>query len=261
MSQNYLQLAFSEIGKTLTNPLRLRNLFDYKKRYSWRMSFLPENQQKWKESSWTTIEVQEQKFKSRTYDKYEDYLRHQRSKLDRFLLDWDNSWLKEYDQKYYLVLKERLTPHITSRGTSVLCLAARLGTEVRSFLDLGCFAIGIDLNPGKENKYVVCGDFHDLQFSDDSIDIVFTNSFDHALKPDKIVSETQRVLKLNGKFFLEVSLGEKQGEEPGDYEVFFWPEIEDVIAFVERCGLRLVHREEIRKPFAGGSFLIFEKIA
>jgi hypothetical protein len=34
-----------------------------------------------------------------------------------------------------------------------------------------------------------------------------------------------------------------------------------VIAFVERCGLRLVHREEIRKPFAGGSFLIFEKIA
>ena len=48
---------------------------------------------------------------------------------------------------------------------TVLCLAARIGTEVKAFLDLGCFAIGIDLNPGTDNRYVVHGDFHDLQFA------------------------------------------------------------------------------------------------
>jgi SAM-dependent methyltransferase len=259
MPQNYLELFVSEVVKTISNPLRLKNLLDKKKRYSWRMAFLPENQQNWKESSWKTWKVQDKEFNVRAYEKYEDYLRHQKSKLERIMLDWDNSWLKEYDQKYYLVLKERLTPHIQNKGLSVLCLAARIGTEVRSFIDLGCFAVGLDLNPGKENKYVVCGDFHDLQFADESIDIVFTNSLDHSLKPDKVISEAGRVLKPNGKMFLEVAVGAKEGQEAGDYEVFFWAEIEDVINFVEGYSFKHIHREQIKKPFNGGNFLIFEK--
>lgn len=256
--QNYLKLFISEAVKTIANPLRLRKLLNKKTFYSWRMGFLPENQIGWKDSSWKTW--QDRKFNIRAYEKYEYYLRHQSSKLDRFMLDWDNSWLKEYDKYYYLVLKERLSPHIQNKNLSVLCLAARIGTEVRSFIDLGCFAVGLDLNPGQDNKYVVCGDFHSLQFADESIDIVFTNSLDHALKPDEIIREARRVLKPHGHIFLEVALGNKEGSEPGDYEVFFWAKIEDVVNLVEGGLFKLIHSEEIKKPFNGGKFLIFEKI-
>ena len=46
----------------------------------------------------------------------------------------------------------------------MLCLGARLGTEVRALHNLGYFAIGIDLNPGVDNPYVLMGDFHKLVF-------------------------------------------------------------------------------------------------
>lgn len=62
-------------------------------------------------------------------------------------IDIDN-----YDKTYRKHLRDRLQSHINVKGTSVLCLAARVGTEVKAFLDLGCFAMGIDLNPGLEKS-------------------------------------------------------------------------------------------------------------
>ena len=73
------------------------------------------------------------------------------------------------------------------KAASVLCLGARQGTEVKAFLDLGCFAVRIDLEPGAENQFVVQGDFHDLKFPTESVDIVFTNSLDHAFDPKKMI--------------------------------------------------------------------------
>ena len=57
-------------------------------------------------------------------------------------------------------------------GQDAAVVGARIGTEVKAFLDLGAVAIGIDLNPGENNRYVVYGDFHDLQFASGSIDVV-----------------------------------------------------------------------------------------
>lgn len=259
MLKEYISRIPSEILKTIKNPLRLANIFDKRKLYAWRMSIYPENQLEWKKSSWKRQE--NQNFDKREYQSYEDYVRHQRSKLTGMLLTGENEWLERYDQRYYEVLKERLTAHIHTKGLSVLCLAARIGTEVRSFIDLGCFAIGLDLNPGKENKYVVCGDFHYIQYADESVDIVFTNSFDHALKPEQIISEARRVLKPNGRFFLEVALGSKEGESAGDYEAFHWDTIDDVIPLFEKQSFKFIHSETIRKPFHGGKFIIFEKIS
>ena len=56
-------------------------------------------------------------------------------------------------------------------GCSVLCLGARLGGEVRAFTAMGALSIGIDLNPGPNNAYVLPGDFHHLQFAQSVFDV------------------------------------------------------------------------------------------
>lgn len=248
MPKNYLGTYVSEISKTAKKPWRILKIFNKKTFYGWLWSFRPEEQ----EAVWQ----KEQELNRRIYDNYEDYVRHQKSKLDRFILDWDNAWInQDYDKVYRERLRERLKSHVTATGASVLCLAARLGTEVKSFIDLGCFGIGIDLNPGKDNKYVVVGDFHQLQFADHSVDIIFTNSLDHVLYPEKILSEVKRVLKNNGRFMMDLSEG-----GVGEYETLSWSSKEDIISLVEQYSFELIHREEINYPFKEGSFLIFQRI-
>lgn len=96
---------------------------------------------------------------SRAYRKYEDYLSHQRLKLG---LMGD---LTEYDARFTDALRQRLAESgLIAKGMRVLCLGARRGAEVKAFQDLGCFAVGLDLNPGRRNRYVLYGDFHSLAF-------------------------------------------------------------------------------------------------
>src|SRR5688572_18388830 len=91
----------------------------------------------------------EASFQRRTYRNYEEYVAHQVAKLSK--LD-----LREYDSRYRAVLRERLEKlDLLRRGDTVLCLGARIGTECKAFIDLGCFSVGIDLNPGAENAHVV----------------------------------------------------------------------------------------------------------
>ena len=94
-----------------------------------------------------------EQFQQRQYASYEEYVRHQQSKLP--YLD-----LSDYDRKYRQLLRERLQkiPGL-KKGASVLCLGARRGTEVAAFLDLDCTAVGVDLNPGPDNPLVIYGDF------------------------------------------------------------------------------------------------------
>lgn len=249
MTQQTLPWFISETIKTIRNPLRARNLFDKKKVLPWVWSYRPEESTNWQQST-------NPKFQTRNYGNYSEYARHQGSKLERFLLNWDKSWLKKYDVSYRSSLREVLKPHIQDSGINVLCLAARIGTEVKAFLDLGCFAVGLDLNPGQDNKYVVFGDFHALQYADESVDIVFTNSFDHVLYPDKILSEVRRVLKPNGRFLAELALGLDEGIKPGDYESFFWSKLEDLVHIIEEHSFEIIHREKFSKA---REFLIFRK--
>ena len=133
----------------------------------------------------------------------------------------------------------------------VLCLAARIGTEVKAFLDLGCRAIGIDLNPGPENEYVVQGDFHNLQFPPNSMDVVYTNSLDHAFDIDRIAAEVLRVLKPEGVLIIEAVKGRDQGVNPGFFESFFWNNIEELIGLFERAGFTVTLRAPITYPWPG----------
>lgn len=191
---------------------------------------------------WNT---KEHTFQSRRYDSYEAYLDHQRAKLETH--DFAN-----YDTEFRTVLRERLAAlDVAWQGRTVLCLGARIGSEVKAFLDLGSFAIGVDLNPGKENRYVVHGDFHDLQYAPKSIDVVYTNSLDHAFDVDRIAKEVLKVLKPDGLFIVEAAQGTDQGVNPGFFESFFWKNIDQLIRVFENAGFNVTRRTEITHPWPG----------
>src|SRR3989338_2256161 len=135
---------------------------------------------------------------------------------------------------------------------NVLCLAARIGTEVKAFLDIGCFAVGIDLNPGIVNKYVVHGDFHDIQFPDHTVDVIFSNSLDHAFDLNKLIKEVKRVLKANGFLILEIVRGTEEGYMPGYYEAAVWEKIDDLLDIFLKSGFDIVNKVNFEYPWRGG---------
>ena len=189
--------------------------------------------------------AQGEPFQKRSYDSYEDYLEHQKAKLETHEFG-------SYDDEFRATLRERLIAlDLDWQGRSVLCLAARIGTEVKAFLDLGAFAIGIDLNPGEENRYVVQGDFHDLQFAPGSLDVVYTNSLDHAFDIERIAKEVSKVLKPDGFFVVEAVQGRDQGVNPGFFESFFWKNIDELVHLFEKAGFTVVRRTPITRPWPG----------
>src|SRR4030067_1257414 len=206
-----------------------------RKRYKWENNYADKN-------------LRRKKYKS-----YSEYLKHQRSKLATI----KEKWLPNYDIKYRVALRDRLKKQgIVKPKMSVLCLAARIGTEVKSFLDLGCFAVGLDINPGKSNKYVVYGDFHDIQFADNSVDIVFTNSLDHTFDFDRLLKEIKRVLKPNGFLILEIFKGKNEGMGSGYYEAVEWEKIDDALDIFIKSGLRIVKETDFEYPWEGGRHVV-----
>ncbi len=185
---------------------------------------------------------------SRQYGTYEQYLEHQKSKLGK---------IKSIEKKSNVLragLKERLPLVAAVRsGASVLCLAARSGAECEAFIELGLFAVGIDLNPGKDNKLVLPGDFHAIQFAPDSVDIVYTNSLDHSFDLARVVGEVRRILKPGGTFIAEIVLGadDTDGRPPGDYEAMWWSKADDVVLSIAQNGFSLSGKSRFDQPWQG----------
>lgn len=171
-----------------------------------------------------------------TYDNYESYIEHQASKLDK-----KPAVCTKFDKLIEAEMDEFLDKYKIENKSSVLCLAARLGGEVRAFIKHGFFAVGIDLNPGQNNRFVLSGDFHDIQFPDHSVDIIFTNSMDHSLYIDKLLSEINRVLKPDGLLITKIPLGFKENNNHGfsTYEVSQWKRVSDVLELmVKNFGIK-----------------------
>lgn len=230
-----------EAKKIVTTPGRWREVFRLRR---WRqlfsiLLFRARSGNHWQSTG------EEKQFKRREYSSYEEYVRHQQSKFQ--YLD-----LTEYDRNYRLQLGERLKSLASlKKGANVLCLGARQGTEVKAFLDLGCFAVGIDLCPGKDNKYVLHGDFHDLQFASESADIIFTNSFDHVFNADKMIGEIKRVLKPDGLLIIEAIHGEAQSTAPDHYASFWWQCVDDLVALLAKHDFKPGQRTSFSQPWPG----------
>jgi SAM-dependent methyltransferase len=144
----------------------------------------------------------------RRYGSYDDYVRHQGGKLRR-----QHGELTAHDHNYEQVVFERYAALPLARCT-VLCLGARLGGEVRAFTRLGALAIGVDIEPGQRNQFVVAGDVHRLQFADGVFDVAFTNILDHILDIEAFIQEAERVLKDDGRLIVEIA-----DVDMGRYEV------------------------------------------
>jgi len=195
-------------------------------------------------------------FQVRRYRDYAAYVAHQRAKRER----WDTGGLADHDRRFRAVLRERLSRDAPiAAGMAVLCLGARMGGEVAAFHDLGCFAVGIDLNPGAANPYVLPGDFHELPFPPACVDVVFTNSLDHTSDIDRIVGEVLRVLKPSGLLIVEAVRGSAEGVAPKFYESFFWESIDDLSRFMIDQGFTLVARHPFASPWLGEQLCLRRK--
>lgn len=146
----------------------------------------------------------------RKYNSYEEYLEHQSSKLNK-LLKKKNKWSQKVRPECFSKQVKRFFPRIENfikyvKKGKIICLGARVGIEVVTFKRLGFKdTIGIDLNPGKDNKYVIKGDFHNMEFEDSSFDNAYCNCIDHVMDIRVFSKEVHRVLKDKGILILEIS--------------------------------------------------------
>jgi SAM-dependent methyltransferase len=179
----------------------------------------------------------------KAYRDYTQYLRHQKRKVR-----WrSRAWLDEYEARYRSALLSRVG-HLVRGGDRVLCLAARKGGEVRAFRDAGAFAVGIDLEPGPENRYVLYGDFHALDFPDGSADLVFTNSLDHVFDLARLIHEVHRVLRPGGLFVTEIVVGRSDGRPHSYYDAAGWTSVDRVVDTLVSGGFVVEERKPIEFP-------------
>jgi SAM-dependent methyltransferase len=171
----------------------------------------------------------------RKYKSYQQYVDHQSQKLEKNYERFRQRRDKRVES--FVSRLEPVSPLIP--GGKVLCLAARLGEEVEALRKLGHQdSVGIDLNPGPDNEYVVKGDFHDIPFGNAVFDGVYCNSLDHAWDMTKISSEAARVLKPGGLLILDVPFVRpfrghdyrKNVRKKNKYESTLWDGLDDVLA-------------------------------
>jgi SAM-dependent methyltransferase len=168
----------------------------------------------------------------RRYASYDEYVEHQASKLDKIA-----PRLREKEDEDFAEFRRRFATCAALEGArSLLCLGARLGTEVRALHDLGYFAVGIDLNPGEGNPYVLPGDFHGIVFPSGSVDAVYTNALDHVFSLEQLVGEVQRLLRPGGAFVADLELGSEEGFIPGEYESAMWRDHERLVEQIKHLG-------------------------
>ena len=238
---SFINATWEQVTLCIRRPRRLLNLFSRQKcaglwRY-FQSAGIVKN--RWEENDGVL---------SRSYRSYAEYLSHQKSGLE--YVDFS-----EYDRLFAKTLRERLSASsYVVPGASVLCIAARVGSEVRAFLDLGCFAVGIDINNRRDSPYVLHGDFHQLVFPDHSVDILYTNSLDHSFDLGRVLTEVQRVLKSSGILIVELAIGSEHGMSAGFYEACWWKDPSSVLKLIEERGFEKLGSVPFDIPWPGECF-------
>lgn len=195
-------------------------------------------------------------FHTKDYGNYDEYTKHQKSKLDDNLTE--RKWFKKYNIDYKKFLTMLLKKFVDVKGKSSLCIGARTGTEVQSFIDLGSFSVGIDLNTGKDNKYVVTGDASAIQYPDSSIDIVYTNALDHFLKIEESISEIKRVLKPDG--FFVFLIGTPEDAKKDKWGSTYWDGVKEVIEYlVRKYGFKFIGAADVKKTGWFSDFVVMKR--
>lgn len=163
---------------------------------------------------------------------YENYLTHQKKKFDLYKKVLDREFEDQVNSFYQLFKNIKLT---NSNRIYSLCLGARTGAEVKAFRKLNFFSIGVDINYPKNSPYVVYGDFHKLDFPDNSFDIIYSNCIDHCFDIKKLLSESKRLCNEDGIILFHIQKGTKDGsrENFGDWEALGWQDTNLIIKQIE----------------------------
>lgn len=174
----------------------------------------------------------------RQYKNYDKYLKHQAKKFDIGF----SKKIKKFIPKYFPNNVRSFEKRINGfkdyvRHGKILCLGARTGAEVEAFRNLGFpYSIGIDINPGPNNEYVVKGDFHNMDFEDNSFDTIYSNCIDHAWNLRKLSKEIYRVSNKKARLILEIDhlLKKTKNERKkllkknSKYESIMWDDFRDI---------------------------------
>ncbi|MFM6113613.1 MAG: class I SAM-dependent methyltransferase [Sphaerospermopsis kisseleviana] len=249
LNMNLIQIVVKEFKDTLERPQRLGKLFDYSSLKKWlrfqEIRVIARND--WKNTG---------NISQRNVPSYDQYIKLQKSKLE--YLD-----LSSHEKKFRTSLRQRLSElhsqdYIKPSNRTALCLGARLGAEVAAFRDLGYFAVGVDLNPGNNNPYVMYGDFHKLEFSDNSVDVIYSNSLDHCYELKLILSEIKRLLKNDGYLIIEADPGSNEGISPDLWATMSYETVDSLKTEIETSGLILVQALPFEYP-RNGTQLVFTR--
>jgi SAM-dependent methyltransferase len=176
---------------------------------------------------------------------YANYLKHQSFKF--FLLekrlDKEFNTMTQYFKKNFKKLKLK-------KGNT-LCLGARTGAEVKAFRELGYFAIGVDIKYPKDSPYVFYGDFHNLDFPDQSFDIIYANILDHVYNYKKFFKEILRTTKRNGKFIFDIQKGIKETgvSNFGNFETYGWVHSDIIIKKILNFKMRLIKKIDLNSNY------------
>ncbi len=181
---------------------------------------------------------------------YQNYLMHQKFKFDFYKKPLDDNF-EDQTNYFFDNFKNIKTKYKDKKYT--LCLGARTGAEVNAFRKLNFFSIGIDINYPKNSPYVIFGDFHNLQFPNESFDIVYSNCIDHTYDLNKFVNEAKRVCKKDGLIIFDLQKGNqdhvgKRGNF-GNFEALGWTNTDIIIKKICENDLSVVSKENISKDY------------
>jgi len=175
--------------------------------------------------------------KKRKYKSYKQYLAHQSSKLSIGVsknIDKFKNGKFDLRVKFFKRRLKEMKKYMV--GPKVLCLGARLGEEVVAWRQLGFpETIGIDINPGLNNEYVIKDDFHNMSFESESFNAAYTNSLDHVWDLRDLSKEISRILVPGGRLILEI-FHNKKGQQKvvksdSKYESIMWKRPSEVKSY------------------------------
>jgi len=157
----------------------------------------------------------------RTFTDYAEYVYKQGGKMRGVLREYTLRHLEkrtDWNRKIFKKAKAHLKPG------AILCLGARTGAENLGAIAAGFVgSVGIDLHP--VGPSVVFGDWHEMPVADHVFPNVYSNSLDHCLYLDQLVSEVRRVLAPDGRFYVMASNRAQSLEfwmDKGKNEALYW---------------------------------------
>jgi len=188
---------------------------------------------------------------------YQNYLDHQKFKFDFYKKDLSETFEVRVNDFINNFKKFKIKCNDIKY---TLCLGARTGAEVCAFRKLNFFSIGIDINYPKNSPYVMYGDFHYLDFPNETFDIVYSNCVDHIYDLKLFINEAKRVCKKDGLIIFDLQKGKKESgrDNFGNYETLGWTSSDLIIKKILQHNLKIESHENTSKYYTQ---LLLKKIS